>query len=92
MIEATTKTVAGEARRAVRWGPNGTAYVCASDSDCWEATQKALDWARANGVSEEEIEADGGTLITGPAPVRVTPAGEDRAARLRESRRRFTAR
>ena len=32
------------------------------------------------------------TLITDPAPVRVTPASEDRAARLRESRRRFTAR
>ena len=97
MIEITTKTYAGEERRAVRWGPDGTSYVCAPDGDCTEASRKALDWARDNGVPEEEIER-AGTLLnpparrgSGPVVVNIVPASEDRSARLRESRRRFTA-
>ena len=96
MIEVTTKTYAGEERRAVRWGPDGTSYVCAPDGDCTEASRKALDWARDNGVPESEIER-AGTLLNppatsgGPAVVNIVPASEDRSARLRESRRRFTA-
>lgn len=89
MIEATTKTVAGEVRRAVRWGPDGTAYACAPDGDCEAAVEKALAWARDNGVPAGEIE-NAGTL---PSPVvNITPGSEERAARLREFRRRFTAR
>lgn len=98
MLEVTTKTVQGEERRAVRWGPDGTSYVCAPDGDCTEASRKALDWARDNGVPEEEIER-AGTLLnpparsgSGPAVVNIVPGSEERAARLRESRRRFTAR
>ena len=97
MIEVTTKTYAGEERRAVRWGPDGTSYVCAPDGDCTEASRKALDWARDNGVPEEEIER-AGTLLNppelpagGPAVVNIVPASAERSARLRESRRRFTA-
>ena len=97
MIEVTTKTYAGEERRAVRWGPDGTSYVCAPDGDCTEASRKALDWARDNGVPESEIER-AGTLLNPPARpavrpavVNIIPASEDRSARLRESRRRFTA-
>ena len=97
MIEVTTKTYAGEERRAVRWGPDGTSYVCAPDGDCTEASRKALDWARDNGVPESEIER-AGTLLNPPARpavqpavVNIVPASEDRSARLRESRRRFTA-
>lgn len=97
MIEVTTKTYAGEERRAVRWGPDGTSYVCAPDGDCTEASRKALDWARDNGVPESEIER-AGTLLnpparsgSGPVVVNIVPGSEERAARLRESRRRFTA-
>ena len=98
MLEVTTKTVQGEERRAVRWGPDGTSYVCAPDGDCTEASRKALDWARDNGVPESEIER-AGTLLnpparlgSGPVVVNIVPGSEERAARLRESRRRFTAR
>ena len=59
MLEVTTKTVQGEERRAVRWGPDGTSYVCAPGGDCTEASRKALDWARDNGVPESEIERAG---------------------------------
>ena len=97
MLEVTTKTVQGEERRAVRWGPDGTSYVCAPDGDCTEASRKALDGARDDGVPEEDIER-AGTLLNppelpagGPAVVDIVPASEERAARLRESRRRFTA-
>ena len=98
MIEVTTKTYAGEERRAVRWGPDGTSYVCAPDGDCTEASRKALDWARDNGVPESEIER-AGTLLnpparsgSGPVVVNIVPGSEERESRLRESRRRFTAR
>ena len=97
MIEVTTKTYAGEERRAVRWGPDGTSYVCAPDGDCTEASRKALDWARDNGVPEGDIER-AGTLLnpparpgSGPTVVNIVPSSEERSARLRESRRRFTA-
>ena len=97
MLEVTTKTVQGEERPAVRWGPDGTSYVCAPDGDCTEASRKALDWARDNGVPESDIER-AGTLLnpparpgSGPAVVNIVPSSEDRSARLRESRRRFTA-
>lgn len=97
MLEVTTKTVQGEERPCVRWGPDGTSYVCAPDGNCTEASRKALDWARDNGVPESEIER-AGTLLnppvrsgSGPAVVNIVPSGEDRAARLRESRRRLTA-
>ena len=89
MLEMTTKTENGEGRPAVRWGQEGTAYACAPDGDCGAAVEKALAWARDNGVPEDEIE-NAGTL---PSPVvTITPGSEERAARLRESRRRFTAR
>lgn len=97
MLETTTKTVNGEARPAVRWGQEGTAYACAPDGDCGAAVEKALAWARDNGVPEDEIE-NAGTLLnpparrgSGPVVVNIAPGSEERSARLRESRRRFTA-
>ena len=92
MLEVTTKTVQGEERRAVRWGPEGTAYACAPDGDCEAAVEKALAWAGENGATPEDIEAArAGWPGAGEPAVRVIPASSDRAARLAESRRRFTA-
>ena len=96
MLETTTKTVNGEARPAVRWGQEGTAYACAPDGDCGSAVEKALAWAGENGATPEDIEtARAGWTGQGAPPARpvvnITPGSEERAARLRESRRRFTA-
>ena len=92
MLEMTIKTVNVEGRPAVRWGQEGTAYACAPDCDCGAAVEKALAWAGENGATPEDIEAArAGWPGAGEAAVRVIPAGGDRAARLAESRRRFTA-
>ena len=70
MLERTTRTIKGEERPAVRWGPDGKAYVCEPDGDCAAAAAKAVAWARDNGVSDDEL-ARGATLLnpqarTGP--------------------------
>ena len=81
MLEQTTKTIQGEERPAMRWGPDGKVYVCDPDGDCADAAQRAIDWARENGVSEAEIERAGTWLN----------ADERRAAR-HERRRRMLGR
>ena len=66
MLERTTRTIKGEERPAVRWGPGGKAYVCDPDGDCAAAAAKAVAWARDNGVPDDEL-ARGATLLNQPA-------------------------
>ena len=85
MLEQTTKTINGEERTAVRWGPDGTAYVCASEGDCDDAARKAIAWAQDNGVPAAETDAALATLDHAGEVSEVVSASDNR-------RRRFTAR
>ena len=87
MLEQITKTYAGQERQAVRWGPDGQAYLCTPEGDCADAAVKALEWARANGVSEGELERDGGTVLN----VTDDDGGDGDADRRESARRRFTS-
>jgi len=84
MLEKTTKTIKGEERDAMRWGPDGTVYVCDSDGDCTSAARRALEWAIENGVPAEEVER-AGTLLNSDA-VRASATSRD------ERRRRMLGR